>query len=381
MKLKLPENAQDADFDHDRYLENGYGLLESDSPETGAVCQGGCMEDMAGRFCIVSGIMEEYKKKSNRNNAILSILSVFYTMFFSIMILFSTSTVITLVWVSSFGAAMILALIHSKSDEHMLYMEYRSITEGIRTEFYWGIAGVNDCVAANSLGYIKNGMPWMRTALKGCASFFVNDYSKCNKVPQEYRLKAVEECWVVQTQKRIADEARRQWLDSERYSLGNSAISFVITGLAVITGLIVVFWINEFSEIILVINDGLNESIIEMSSFSILKLLMIFLIAVSSFIAIKLARYEVTSRGEAQASSMLFAIAEHKLEVSGKTSGRRVRALKRGVLHDLGLATLNDNDDWVREFSKKDYKRNKLFNAVNRVKSGSQESLDSINNQ
>jgi hypothetical protein len=78
---------------------------------------------------------------------------------------------------------------------------------------------------------------------------------------------------------------------------------------------------------------------------------------------------------------MLFAIAKLKLNTPGKTSSRRIFALKRGIFHDLGLAVLKENDDWVREFSKKDYKRNKLFSAVNRAKNGSQESLESTNNR
>ena len=377
----LPEGAHDADFDHDRYLEDGYGLLDSDMAEIREVRQGGCMEDMAGRFWAVSELKTKYERKTNRSNMILSSLSVLYTMFFSMMVLFSTSTMITLAWAFSFIVALAVAFLHSRSDEYRLYMEYRALCEALRVEFYWGIAGVNDCVTANSLGYVKNGMSWMRTAMKGCSSFFVNDYSKCTKMSQEYRLKAAEECWVIQTQKSAAEKAKKQWTDSDRYSLGNNAVSFVITGLAVITGIIVVFFLNEFSVVVFDLSDGINESSITISSFTLLKLLMIFLIAISSVLTILLSRYEVTSRGEAKAASMLFAIAKLKLNTPGKTSSRRIFALKRGIFHDLGLAVLKENDDWVREFSKKDYKRNKLFSAVNRAKNGSQESLESTNNR
>jgi hypothetical protein len=381
MASKIPAGSESANYDPGRFKHDGYGLLRSGDEATEKVRSSGCMADMAGRFSLISGLKEDYRRKSRRSMLILSSLSVIYTMLFSLMILFNTSTVITLAWILSFGIALLLAFIHARSDEHRLYVDYRALYESVRVEFFWGLAGVNDYVASNSLGYVKNGMTWMRVVMKGCASFFINDYSGCNKVPAEDRMATTKACWVEDAQKTVAREAERQWKASDKYSLGGSTLALVISALAVATGLIVLFFVNDFSGTLFEVEDVVNDSKIVVTSFTVLKLAMIALIAVSSAFTIKMGMFEVTSRGEARAASMLYDIADHKLAAQSKTSSRKVLAIKRGVLHDLGLAILKENDDWAREFSRKDYKRDRLFNAADRAKSGSRDSLDSLDNR
>jgi hypothetical protein len=80
-------------------------------------------------------------------------------------------------------------------------------------------------------------------------------------------------------------------------------------------------------------------------------------------------RLEYTSKIQIEAQNMILEAALVKLNILQLTSPRKILNRKLGLFHELGLSILRENDDWVHDSAKKDYKRKRgLFNAVNKYK-------------
>jgi hypothetical protein len=65
------------------------------------------------------------------------------------------------------GAAM---LIHSRArrkDYQNRYQDYRGLAEGFRVQFFWRLAGVDECVADHYLGRHRRELQWIRNACRG----------------------------------------------------------------------------------------------------------------------------------------------------------------------------------------------------------------------
>ena len=367
---KEPENSSlKANYDPDKYRDDGYELLKSNDVDTKEIRKHGLMSDMAGRYSVIKAISEEFERSSKRMTAILSTLTVIYTSFFSLMILFSSSSVITTIYAVLFVLTLYLAHMHNRKREHQLFVGYKSLSDSLKVEFYWGMLGINDTVASNCYGYVKNGMSWMRVVLKGANSFFTNDYSECNSVPIETRLECVEQSWIGQQKSFNEEVARGELKLSEKFNTAGSTVSALITMLSVFTTIVVMFLLNSFNETLFSFNDLINGSEISVSSYTLIKLAMIILIFVSSMVTIMINRLEYTSNNQIEAQNMILEAALVKLNILQLTSPRKILNRKLGLFHELGLSILRENDDWVHDSAKKDYKRKRgLFNAVNKYK-------------
>lgn len=355
-----------SDHDHDQYMKDGYGLLINDSEE---VRQAGCMSDMAGRFSVIEKLAQQYHKKSRKANFLLSSLTIVYTALFSLLILLSSSTLVTIAYAAVFMVTLLLSRRHMKTHEHELYVGLRSLAESIRVEFYWGLLGINDTVSKNSYGFTKNGLSWMRAVMKGCSSYFTNDYSVCNSVPLTVRMDCTCKCWVSKQMEYCENMAEGQLQKFRRYMREDARASKVIGALSILTAIIAVFFMSDVSETIFEFKDIINGSMIKISSYTLLKLVMIALLAASSILTLLMSQLDYTSKGQIEAQAMLFSTAEDKLSMEQWTSPRKINARKRRIMHELGIAVLRENDDWAHESSKKDFKKKKgLFNATNKSK-------------
>lgn len=57
---------------------------------------------------------------------------------------------------------------HLKTGAHGKYLDYRTLAEGLRVQFFWRLAGISESVSANYLLKQNDELQWIREALRGC---------------------------------------------------------------------------------------------------------------------------------------------------------------------------------------------------------------------
>jgi hypothetical protein len=65
------------------------------------------------------------------------------------------------------GIAMLIHRHATRGDYQNRYQDYRGLAEGLRVQFFWRIAGVNECVADHYLGRHRYELQWIRNACRG----------------------------------------------------------------------------------------------------------------------------------------------------------------------------------------------------------------------
>lgn len=115
------------------------------------------------------------------------------------------------------------------TDPETAFEDYRALAEGMRVQFFWHLAGVNECVADHFLARQKAGLGWVRNALR----FFHLELLVASSITTDearLRQKVAEEHWV---------RSQRDWFQRKQdlmqrriRRMRRSALLFFSLGLA-----------------------------------------------------------------------------------------------------------------------------------------------------
>jgi hypothetical protein len=100
------------------------------------------------------------------------------------------------------GVAILIHRHARRQDYQNRYQDYRGLAEGLRIQFFWRMAGVDQCVADHYLGRHRYEMQWIRDA---CRSSLVAANCPLGSASDEVR-KATFEGWI-DSQRRYFDQA------------------------------------------------------------------------------------------------------------------------------------------------------------------------------
>ena len=241
------------------------------------------------------------------------------------------------------------------------------MAENIRVEYYWSIVGICDTSYDNITNYVSGGQAWMRTVMKSYSSYFVNDYASCFNIDMRDRMEYVKNSWIRERKEVSESIIEKESRKSKLYDNGNKILSVVITVMSVISTVIVVLLLNDFSDTILTYEDSINSMEILISEFTILKIFMIILINASSLLMMRKNQLNFVEDGSMSAASMIFSKSLMKMDKTQNTSDSVIMQRNLNIIHELGLFAIGENNNWVRESERKDYRKGaKLVDVVNR---------------
>jgi hypothetical protein len=100
------------------------------------------------------------------------------------------------------GVAMLIYRHARRRDFQNRYQDYRGLAEGLRIQFFWRLAGVDECVADHYLGRHRYEMQWIRDA---CRSSLVAANCPLGSAGEEVK-EATFEGWI-DSQRRYFDHA------------------------------------------------------------------------------------------------------------------------------------------------------------------------------
>lgn len=325
------------------------------------------LTEMTERLRVMDGLSQSYRRRSRKAVDTMNVLTALYTMLFSLLILFNGSASVSIAYTLIYGITTGLLILHKKTEEHDRFVNYRAVAENIRVEYYWSIVGICDTSYDNITNYVSGGQAWMRTVMKSYSSYFVNDYASCFNIDMRDRMEYVKNSWIRERKEVSESIIEKESRKSKLYDNGNKVLSVVITVMSVISTVIVVLLLNDFSDTILTYEDSINSMEILISEFTILKIFMIILINASSLLMMRKNQLNFVEDGSMSAASMIFSKSLMKMDKTQNTSDSVIMQRNLNIIHELGLFAIGENNNWVRESERKDYRKGaKLVDVVNR---------------
>ena len=351
------------DFDHDRkYLQDGYSLLKDtvtddakpdEQKYTDMIKNDGLMSEMAGRFYVLDSLSKTNESINDRKIRYFMAITFASAILFSVLVMLSNSAVMAILYVSIFIIANVFMWGYDRSKVYEKYLSYRMIAESLRVEFYWGILGINDTASGNSYNFTKHGMSWFSTIMKGCNSFFVNDYSRPGEIDIHGRVDVVQSKWVESQRSSNKSKTEGDLSEHERLQRWNSRFSMVILALSIFSIFAAIFLVDNVSEIICTFEDPINGEMLDLTWYSILKIILISAVNISALIVMKSNMLKYTSKDQVQASRMLLDSASSKLKKVQNTSDRKMIQGKLSIFHELGVFIIQEYSDLAVEMMDK----------------------------
>lgn len=354
----------------EEYQKDGCGLLGSGSISS-EYHSNSLLKQMACRFGIVDHLAIKFQKKSHREVALLTYITVFYTVLFNLMIMFSDTILFMLGYGVLYGLALFFSWNHQRSRNHVKSVEYRSLAETLRIEFYWSILRLSNTTSDNSYGYLKNGMSWMRAFMKGAASSFTNNYSKCANISSEESIDYVKDQWIKSQIEYGRDKSNNDLKRFDLLSDSNSVLKLAISCLTICSVTMIALIPDWSKEIILTTHDPLNSAAMDFSAYTIVKLAMIVVMNLTTILVMSMNYITNSSRVKIKARAMLYHSALSKLDTGMQTSNQKNIQKSLGIMNELGHQAIAENNDWVSESAKRDFKKQRgMMNSLNKIKGG-----------
>ena len=173
------------------YDHEAYSLLKGEEDEEGRLTglqNERAMEHMAARYNAMDKLAIKYQKKSFRDISYSIVVMVFIGIFFQTYILFDSALALMALYMVFLLISWAIFILHRKTEKYKRFIEYRTLAESIRVNYYWSLVGLNESVSALCFGYMRNEMRWIRNALKAWGSFFMNDFPKFDESPEAKEL-------------------------------------------------------------------------------------------------------------------------------------------------------------------------------------------------
>jgi hypothetical protein len=110
-------------------------------------------------------------------------------------------------------AAVLVYRRAKRNDYQNKFQDYRGLAEALRIQFFWRLAGLNDCVADHYLGRHRWELEWIRNA---CRSSLVAANCPLGPVSEDTR-KLVQDCWIAPQQTYLSHAIVRQEHKLEKF--------------------------------------------------------------------------------------------------------------------------------------------------------------------
>jgi hypothetical protein len=147
--------------------------LASDQELSSSAPAGANLDAMRRHYATADSLANRYAGSTNRTLYRLSIVAFMAALSFDLAVhILSGERMLALKAICLFGLPIltgvaVLIYRHARRQDYQnRYQDYRGLAEGLRIQFYWRLAGVNECVADHYLGRHRHEMQWIRNACR-----------------------------------------------------------------------------------------------------------------------------------------------------------------------------------------------------------------------
>ena len=367
--------------------DNLFGKGKTNDAKETEIVKNECMNDMKNRFLNVFRLSEILKNRTKRSSRCISVLQILSTALFSFMILFSGSIILSVLYAIAYIWFIVWMELHKNFKTHIRYVEYRALAESLRVQYYWGILGINDTVNTNSYGYLKNGMMWSRSVLKGVCSAFANDYSKILPIPHKERVEFIKKYWIGEKIDYLARDGDKNVKAAGYYAKTISGLGILSILLALALSVFSLAYLNINDSLLFDVDgffDGKGRVLFPDADFTWTTIIKVVIIIVTFilqlFSSFKSQTFTDTPQ-QLDAKILLYKLTKNKLHMVDNSVGTSETQNEQGrldILHEMGMLEIDQNNDWVFEFIGKDVTNMK---AGYSVKGGNDSGDDATSSQ
>ena len=347
------------------------------------------MEDMAMRYNVADTLAGKKDKIYMRWMIFLIVIALFSAISFKYYILLDGALLFMFVYVSLLFLTKLILYIRGERKTFRKFIEYRSLAETLRVQYYWGLLKINENATAAGYGYMKNQTDWIRSVMRSWNSYFMNIYSMSNSIHKDKSddetrsgkkgccleddaIDVVRECWI-KGQKRYHRRKEKENKKALKTNSKHYKFFETLTEILAITALIAGIVFNEFfQQTPLTIDEiSINGMIIipsyQFKLIHLLKVVMIVTVALTAFFLSMKMRIRGGTPDQIKAKYRMFAIAEMRLRDIDNQKSVDIKEQNRArfeIMKELGEQCIAENNDWVFEHTSKDFKKGKTSDSV-----------------
>ena len=336
-----------------------FHLLE-DSDTTEIIRNLGCMDEMAMRYQVADLLAIKNQKKSFQTMHHIIAINVLSGLFFQLYILMGGASFTIFMYIILMLGGNLIYAFHIKGATYSKFIEYRTLSEAMRVNYYWALFSINDTASSSCYGYMKNELSWVRAVVKSWGSYFVNDYYLPSSIPWKDRASCILESWI---NGQISYHDSKFKNNKKAYAKNNVAVKGTLMLLSVFSATVIVFnifsssWMNSS---VLQINSVSVENTVLISSMSItvlmlFKLLMITLSVTFSCITALRNCIQGGTPNQILAKLSMFDLAAMRLkQVMNLEDNEKAHSMSTEVFTELGNQCMTEVSDWAFENKTKD---------------------------
>lgn len=286
-------------------------------------------DDLTKFFSIADTLAGFYQRKTTKYLRILFSSAMLATMLFEFYayILLDEPVILSVLFFNLIIAYCLYDFVAKKRFQDK-FQDYRALAEGLRIQYYWKLAGIEESVANNYLKEQRSELDWIRHALRSWSLPF---YKKGHLL-QDLSIENDKERWDIIMNGWIADQysyfAKSSLREINRLKKMNKAANFfLIGGFSLIAINMIYHYFIGFSQ---------HAVILYFAS--------IFPIAAGLLFGYAEKRSFSAHARQYEKMSVLFAKAKRQLEECLSRDGF---AEAQDIIYELGKEALKENGDWV----------------------------------
>ncbi len=274
------------------------------------------------RFSRADTMAIHFQSKTVRNLAAIFSLVFLAVLFFELFShLFHHQLWLLGLYLGALGAAFVVYIRVDDGDYQTKYLDYRALAEGLRVQFFWGVAGIEDSAAEHYLRKQRSVLDWIRDSIRtwSLLAYSAGAFDPVEMAVHHTRLEVVMANWVDDQGAYFPRAAHKLERILHRLEIGVDFFFFLAIAVAVV-------------QLALAGGPGINLGI---------GVLLVMAGLLHGYID-KRAFKQLSKQYERMAAT--FSTASERLRhYHAMGDEERIRA----VLHALGTEALVENGDWV----------------------------------
>jgi hypothetical protein len=162
-------------------------------------------------YAIADVLSQRFQKRTKTTHSLLLIFVFFAAFFFEMYTgLFKEATMLVL-YLSMFLFSFVIHYWAERKSYQTRYLDYRALAEGLRVQFFWKLAGIDDSVADFYMRKQRSELDWIRNAIRACmvGNSPSSIHKSLNAEAEHERLDLVLKYWVEDQSKYFARSAHR----------------------------------------------------------------------------------------------------------------------------------------------------------------------------
>jgi len=154
------------------------------------------LKEMGLRYKVADTLARKYQTKTRRDLGMSLALTAITSMFLALYLMPYQAIMFTMLYALMLVLGFLLYRNHRSTSVHSKFLEYRSLAESMRVNYYWSNIGISDSISEDCFGYLKNNTNWVRFVVKSWDSILLNSFPEMKEEEMDGRAALLTLTWI-----------------------------------------------------------------------------------------------------------------------------------------------------------------------------------------